>query len=199
MREEIHAGIFINGNPNLKAGISLNDKLLILKECLMFLNGLAYISIITVRIEKVPHFQNDIFDYAWRLLIQRLENTLIHGNFIGGYKTDVGIIMSDNTEWPKLTGILRKMRKYNPVPSRFGGTVDAKLTSIIEDPVGRDSRFSYVHQMADVVCYFARQYYEPNKKIRKKGARKYYMLLYNVLNKYTSTNNQTNFIVEKSA
>jgi len=53
--------------------------------------------------------------------------------------------------------------------------------------------------MVDVVCYFARQYYEPNKKIRKKGARKYYTLLYNVLNQHTTTNNQTNFIVEKSA
>jgi hypothetical protein len=199
MSEEIHAGVFINGSPNLKAGISLNDKLLILKECLLFLNGLDYISIVTVKIEKVPQYNNDIYEYAWRLLIQRIENTLIKGNFMGGVKTEQGILMSDNTNWSKLKGILRKMRRYNLIPSRYGGTIDAKIISIIEDPVCRDSGFSYAHQMADVVCYFARQYYEPNRKIKKKGASKYYVSLHSVLNKYTTTTNTLTYIVEERA
>ncbi|MCF2505728.1 DUF3800 domain-containing protein [Dyadobacter sp. CY107] len=201
MAEEIHASVFINGNPNLKAGISKNHKILILRECLRFLNARSDISIVTVRIEKNPGYANDVFEYAWKLLIQRIDNTLKAGNFPGALKTDKGLIISDNTDEMKLRKLLRKMRRFNLVPSKFRRiSLDAKITGIIEDPVSRDSKSSYIHQMVDVVCYFARQYYEPNKTIRKKGLRNFYMAnLENVLNKNISPKNTVNYILEQQA
>ena len=201
MTEEIHASVFINGNPNLKAGISKNHKILILRECLRFLNSRDDLSIVTVRIEKNQNYTNDVFEFAWKLLIQRIDNTLKAGNFPGQLKADKGLIISDNTDEIKLRRLLRKMRRFNFVPSRFGRTpINAKITSIIEDPVTRDSRMSYIHQMVDIVCYFARQYYEPNKTIRKKGLRNFYTAnLSNVLNPHISPRNTANYILEQQA
>ncbi|SKB81971.1 DUF3800 domain-containing protein [Dyadobacter psychrophilus] len=201
MTEEIHASVFINGNPNLRAGISKNHKILILRECLRFLNTRSEISIVTVRIEKNSDYTNDVFEFAWKLLIQRIDNTLKAGNFPGKLKADKGLIITDNTDEIKLRKLLRKMRRFNFVPSKFGrASIDAKITSIIEDPVSRDSKSSYIHQMADVVCYFARQYYEPNKTIRKKGLRNFYIAnLGNVLNPNISPRNTVNYILEQQA
>ncbi|WP_439584890.1 DUF3800 domain-containing protein [Dyadobacter bucti] len=203
MTEEIHASVFLTGNPGLKVDITKNQKILILRECLRFLNSRSDISIITVRIEKVQHFTiaTDIFDYAWKVLFQRLNNTLNAGNFIGGSTSDKGIIVHDNTDGDKLRKLLRKMRRFNHVPSRFGASViESKIASIIEDPISRDSKLSYIHQMVDVVCYFARQYYEPNGTVRKKGLRNYYAAnLNNVLNKHAAPRNTINHIVELRA
>ena len=60
----------------------------------------------------------------------------------------------------------------------------------------RDSSKSHIHQMVDVVVYFARQNYEANKFVRRKGARKYYALLGDVTNKYASRKKTYNNIVE---
>lgn len=200
MTEEIHASVFINGSPNLKEHISKNHKILILRDCLRWLNERKDISIVTIRLDKAQCARKnvDVFNYAWRVLIQRIDNTLRYNNFIGGTASDKGVILNDNTDGENLRKILRKMRRHNMVPSRYGtAPIDSKIAFIIEDPIGRDSKFSYIHQMVDIVCYFARQYYEPNKTIRKKGLRKYYIkYLDAVVNKKVSPKNVVNYIVE---
>ena len=178
MSEEIHASEFINGRLSLQANIARNDRLDLLKKCLKWLSLRNDISLITVRVLKVAG--NDVFDYAWRTFIQRFENTLKHRNFPGGVGADTGIIIADNTDGGKLRSLLREMRRYNQVPNTApfgGGARNMKLRDIIEDPVLRDSKSSYIHQMIDVVVYFARQYYEPNRYIRRKGARTFYSIV----------------------
>jgi hypothetical protein len=198
MNEEIHAAVFINGHPKLKANISKNDKMDILRKCLKFLNDRNDISIYSVACNKTNRKEN-VFDYTWRIFIQRFENTLQHNNFpVGFTQAEKGIILSDNTDGGKLTAILRKMRHYNPVPNmQSSGSRNLKLIGIIEDPVLRSSDNSYFHQLVDVVAYFARQYYEPNKYIRKKGGRLYYnRFLDNVVNKKVTYKNNENFMVQ---
>jgi len=198
MREEIHAAVFINGNPSLKAGIPKNDKVDILKQCLKWLDARTDISIVTVRCNKIRG--GDIFDFSWRCLIQRFDNTLAYRNFPNGNLQDKGLIIADNTDGGKLTSLLREMRKINHVPNvaSFGmGNRNLTLRAIVEDPFFKDSAQSYFHQMVDVVAYFARQHYEPNSYIRKKGLRTFYTkFLTNVTNKYVTRVPSPNNIVE---
>ncbi|MDF2430415.1 MAG: hypothetical protein JWP44_46, partial [Mucilaginibacter sp.] len=201
LKEEIHAAEFINGHPKLRYVTNKYDKLLILKECLDYLNSKSYISIVTLRYEKTnARVGKDVFSEAWNWFIQRIENTMQYGNFPGGFKKDKAILIPDNSDVKKLNAITRKMRRYNPVSNSvsFGeGARSMPLRTVIKDPIFRDSKNSYFHQMVDVVAYFARQYYEPNTFIKKKGARKYYETrLQNVTNPHVTTKTSPNNIVE---
>jgi len=69
------------------------------------------------------------------------------------------------------------------------GYRNLRLQHVIEDPIMRDSSISYLHQMCDVVAYFARQKYEPNKYLKKKGASNFYHRLNDVICKHVTTNN----------
>jgi hypothetical protein len=200
LKEEIHASEFINGSPNLKAGISRNDKLDILKKCLKWLDSRSDVSVVTVRCNKSQNASKDIFEFTWRVLIQRFDNTLARNNFPNSIGNDKGMIIADNTDGGKLTKLLRRMRRYNQVPNHpaYGlGSRNIILRAVVEDPVLRDSADSYLHQMVDVVAYFARQYYEPNKYIKKKGARTFYTtFLNNITNQHVTRNSTPNRIVE---
>jgi len=64
-----------------------------------------------------------------------------------------------------------------------------KLQYIIEDPVLRDSQYSFLHQMNDVVAYCAKQLYEPNNYMKRKGANTFYTRLGQVALKVASRKN----------
>jgi hypothetical protein len=200
MREEIHAADWLNKDPKLKANIAKNDRLDILKKCLIWLSQRNDLSIYSVRCDKDMNQNKDIFEYTWRVFIQRFENTLSFHNFPGGNATDKGILIPDDTHGQKLTKLLREMRRYNPVPNKSGlyggGVRNIRLRAVIEDPIMRDSSESYFHQMSDVVAFFARMCYEPNRYVRKKGARTFYSFLENVVNQKVTNKQTTNRIVE---
>lgn len=197
MRQEIHASEFISKRITFKKNISRNDRLDILKRCIDWLKQLDYIEILTVKIDKSRN-QNP-FDAAWQLLIQRFENTLRNDNFVQpSFKSDTGIIVCDNTDSKKLTGIVRKMRRINFIPSMFGtGSRNIPLVKIIKDPIFRESSNSYIIQLVDVVAYFAKQYFDPNKYIRKKAGRNYYGRLIPVINKKVKYSSANFYIVEQ--
>ena len=96
-----------------------------------------------------------------------------------------GLIITDRTDVKKLKIILRKMRRFNPIPNKrdiySNGSRNITIDYIIEDPVFRDSKDSFFHQIVDVVCYCARQLYEPNLAFKKKGGQKFYERLKNVI------------------
>jgi hypothetical protein len=55
------------------------------------------------------------------------------------YPRDYGILVVDQTDEPKLRILARKMRRYNPVPSRFGtGSRLIPITTVVEYPVHRN-------------------------------------------------------------
>lgn len=116
LKEEIRAAEFINGKPKLKHVGNRYQRLLILKECLDYLNSKSYISIVTLRYEKSPaRVGKDVFEEAWSWFIQRIENTMIAGNFHGGFTKDKAILIPDNSDVSKLNSITRKMRRFNLV------------------------------------------------------------------------------------
>lgn len=193
IREEIHCTNFIN-NPGELKRIARNDRLDILKKCCDWLNTQSDIRIITICIDKTGK-RTDIFEDAWKALLIRFENTISFRNFPDSKNSEQrGIVLSDNTDGEKLTKLMRRMRHYNPIPNRTdiygkGGYRNMNLKFIIEDPIMKDSKNSLIHQMNDVVAYMARQIYEPNSYMRKKGGGNFYGRMGNVLLKIVAKDN----------
>jgi len=177
LREEIHATALIS-RPGVLIRISRNDRLDIMRQCINWLAARSDASVISVCVNKHKHVNNDIFTMAWSALIQRFENTLTWKNFNGPQNQhDKGLILSDNTDGKKLTALIRKLRYFNIVPnmSSFGGgSRNLKIIQLVEDPFLKDSATSYFHQLCDVVAYCARQKYEPNLYMKKKGGVNFY-------------------------
>jgi hypothetical protein len=175
LREEIHTADFMFHPGELKR-IGKSIRLHILKEAIEFQATIPDISIINVVVDKsTKQPGTDIFEMAWQTLIQRFHNTLSHHNFPGPQNPDErGLLITDNTDEPKLRQLSRKMRRFNHVPSRFGSqSLSVPTTKIIEDAVHRDSKHSFLIQFCDVNAYFLYQHFNPSAYVKKKGARNY--------------------------
>jgi len=177
LREEMHAQIMINGRLDKNNNIQRNQRFMILRNTIDWIASQDSVGIMTVVVSK-KNFTDpkDVFEFAWRTLIQRYENTINSHNFPGPQNTDDrGIIIADNTNGEILRNLHRKMRRYNPVPSKY--TVASRnlpIKLIIEDPVFRDSKHSYFIQIVDIISYFTAQYIKPNKIVKKQGAKTYF-------------------------
>lgn len=178
MSDEIHAAGMIN-KPKALVRIPRNDRLTILRALVDEIAKLPDVTVMNIVFEKGRASSSDvIFDRTWQYLIQRFENTLSHRNFpVKDNPEDRGLIVCDKTD-DRLNRLLRRMRRYNPVPNQTGaGYRDLHLKYIVEDPVHRDSRHTYFLQAVDTVAFFLYQVVAPNAFIRKRGARLYYTRL----------------------
>lgn len=166
LKEEIHCTDFIN-RPGPLVRIKRNDRLDIIKQSIDWLNSQPDLSVFSVVVDKQGRALGyDVFEAAWNVLLMRFENTLSYKNFPGPRNPDDrGIVLSDNTDGGKLRSLIRKMRHFNMIPSMYGTKArNLQLQYVIEDPVLRDSQYSFMHQMNDVVAYCAKQMYEPDRK-----------------------------------
>lgn len=189
MREEIHAAHFIN-RPGELVRIKRNDRLSIIRMLINELAAMQDISIVNVVVDKEGKDQEyDVLIKAWEALIQRFSNTLSHRNFNGPANPDErGLIVPDNTDAKTIQNLLRKMRKYNPVPNQFGGGFrNLQVSNLVEDPYFKDSRDSYLIQAADVVAFALYQNLAPSSYIKKKSAHNYFNKLEAVLCKVASS------------
>lgn len=199
LREEIHCHHFMNKPGELKR-IKRNDRVDILKKCLDWLNQHPEdIRIITICVDKAGKQDLDVFELAWKVLMNRFENTIKHKNFCGPKdQDDMGLVLSDDTDEKKLTKLIRRIRHYNPVPnlvSLYGsGYRNMQIEHIIEDPIFRNSKNSLLHQMVDVIAYSARQIYEPTAYMKKKGGQRFYQRLKDVLLIQASRNNKLGIV-----
>jgi hypothetical protein len=183
MRDEIHAVRFISRRPGELARIPKHERMMILRLLIDELTRMPDISIINVVIDKqgkAPTY--DVFDMAWKVLIQRFENTIRRRNFPSPANPDErGMIFPDRTDDKKLTQMARKMRRFNPIPNMAGvanpGYRQMALQTLIEDPVFIKSEASYLIQSADVVAYFLQQNYQPNAYVKRAGARSLFLKL----------------------
>lgn len=193
MRDEVHAVRFISRRPGELSRIPKNQRLMILRHLIDELSRMPDVNIINVVIDKQGKPANyDVFDMAWRALIQRFENTIQRRNFPGPANPDErGMIFPDHTDDKKLTVLCRRMRRYNPVPNMRGvvnpGYRQLALQTLVGDPVFVDSSQSYLVQAVDVVAYFLHQQLAPNKYVKKTGARNLFSKLHPVLCRVAST------------
>jgi hypothetical protein len=189
LREEIHAVDLIQSPRELRR-IDRWKRLRILWEVAVFQAGLQDISVINVVVDKSRNHGSDVFSRAWTALVTRFYNTMSHRNFPGPHHADDrGIVLTDATEGQKLRRLVRRLRRYNPVPHNMNygtGYRQIPLDTLIEDPVERDSRHSLFIQCCDVNAYLLTQKLRPNKFFRKRGARNYFDRLDPVLCKMAS-------------
>jgi hypothetical protein len=70
-----------------------------------------------------------------------------------------GIIIADQGRELEINRAIRKMRRFNPIPSQYGTwdglsrTKNIAVQRVIEDPIFRESHRSYFVQLADAVAY----------------------------------------------
>ena len=194
VRTELHASEYIRSPVH---GISKFDRLSILRNTIDELAKTPDILITNVVVDKSTKTAGyDVFQNAWGTLFQRFENTLLHGNFPGGFSDDYGLILTDATAGEKLARMVRRMSVFNPIPSSFGGGArNIPIVRVIEDPHGKDSRSSLPVQMADICAYFLHQRFRPNSYIRKKSADRYFDRLAPVLNLRASRNGPMGIVV----
>ncbi|WP_460740171.1 DUF3800 domain-containing protein [Mucilaginibacter myungsuensis] len=115
---------------------------------------------INICIKKDEHLGQDIFELAWGRLLQRFDT------FLKKTANDKGIVVADDTDSLKLMNLQRKMRVYNFVPSRFTGSYNVPIDSILEDTFSRASHHSYFLQTVDVIayCLYRREYPKGSQK-----------------------------------
>lgn len=204
LREEIHAASFIT-RPGSFSRIKRNDRLTIIRKFADELASMPDLNIINIVIDKSSKPADyDVFNMAWKLLIQRFENTLSRRNFRGPANSDErGLMLPDNTDNAKLMRQLRKMRVFNPVPhnqqilSTYNMSTPYRnlvVGGIIEDPAFRNSEQSYFVQACDLCAYLLHQQLAPNSYMRKKGGYKYFDRLDDVLCKVASTGDKQGIV-----
>jgi hypothetical protein len=177
LREEFHTAALITG-PGPLARIKKHDRLAMIRSFADTLAGMRELSLLNVVVDKRDKLDKyDVFEMAWKVLIQRFENTMMYRNFPGPKnEDDRGMLITDQTQDKKLQDLLRRMRRYNPVPS-FGGFRDLPLVSLVEDPNVRNSLHSYYIQAVDMAAYLLSQHLKPNSYMKKKGGQNYWKRL----------------------
>lgn len=173
LREELHASHMIN-KPGDLVRIKRNDRLTILRNLVAELAGMQELRIINVVVNKsTKPAGNDVFEIAWKALIQRFENTMSRRNFPGPASPDErGMIFPDHTDDKKLMQLLRRLRHFNPIPNQpqHGmGYRNLALLRVVEDPNFRDSADSFFLQACDTVAYMLLQQLAPNSFMHRKG------------------------------
>lgn len=107
-------------------------------------------------------------------LMQRIHNTV-------RYRGSHAIIISDNGK--NYDSLLRRMRRFNHVPSAYGGwdsgsfTKNIPLDTILEDIVYRDSKRSLFIQAADFCAFSLLRFENPTAKATKYGFDKSFQIL----------------------
>jgi hypothetical protein len=191
LREEIHAAHMIN-RPGDLVRIKRNDRMTILRAFINELCSMNDLSIINIAIDKNGKPNNyNVMEKAWEALLQRFSNTMSHHNFPGPANADDrGMVVPDNTDINMVKGLMRKVRRYNPIPNQqqFGaGFRNLTIANLVEDPYFKDSRDSYFIQAADVAAFALYQKLAPSTYVKKKGGQRFFDRLEPVLCKAAST------------
>lgn len=185
MRAEIHTYHFLS-RPGKFQYIKKHNRLAIIRliaDELAKMQELRIINIVVDKQNKTPPY--DVFEKSWTYLLQRFENTITWNNFPNkAHSKEQGLILPDRTDNKKLTRLIRRMRKFNPVPNQNSfepGYRNLKLGRILEDPNFKDSSDSYFTQAADLLAYLLQQKLSPNSYMKKKSGQNYFNRLQNIL------------------
>ncbi len=169
--EEIHAGESLR-KPGL---IKRNEWIAIFRAFARELATMTELRIINVVVDKQGKDASYmIFDKAWAALAQRFDQVIAVGGFPISSNGDKGMIFSDETDWLRVTRLLRYARLHHVLAGPYHPNAvnqRGSLANLIEDPSFRDSVQSYYVQAADVASFLLYQRLVPNKHMRQKGRR----------------------------
>lgn len=197
LEDEIHAADLISKpgrTPPSLQRLRKYERLAVIRHFADKIATLPDVSIVNVVVDKrgkVPN-KEEVFRWAWYALFQRFENTIRYQNFAGPKNADDrGMVFSDNTNGQKLRKFLDDMRLSNQlkVRQRSGAFFykDEPIRVIIEHPVLRDSRESYLIQAADCVAFLLKQSVEPSNYMKRHGGNAYFQRLDPVLCRHATS------------
>ncbi|MBI3466801.1 MAG: DUF3800 domain-containing protein [Planctomycetes bacterium] len=93
-----------------------------------------------------------VYETAWRFLLQRFHNYVEEARRRGA--VDSGMVVHDVGHEVEIRKLMRKLRVYNYVPSKYGAAArNIPLLSMVEDPVPRDSYHAQFVQVCDYMAY----------------------------------------------
>jgi hypothetical protein len=70
-------------------------------------------------------------------------------------KSEKIMLLPDEGHGPMVRQVMRKARRFQTIPGRYGGKLDIRAKYLIEDPVEKNSAESYFTQLADWNAYAA--------------------------------------------
>lgn len=152
IRLELHKKHFLlNKRPYDKLNLSEADRITVVD---LFCDLIASLSIKTINIAIVkPRIRNsgyEVLDTALRYSIQRIENDLNPSR----NPDQKFMIITDAGRVGKMRHTARKIQRINFIPSKFKPTSYRKeISSLIEDPLPKDSKESYFIQLADLISF----------------------------------------------
>lgn len=195
---ELHAAEMINKPKKTAASLRMlkkYERLAVIRHFADEIAQLSDISLINVVVDKrgkVPN-KDEVFRWAWYTMFQRFENTIRYQNFPGPKNVDDrGIIFPDDTDGTKLKRYLNTMRLNNQFKIRQsqGAFVykNEPIKVIVEDPVMRNSRDSYLIQVADCAAFLLKQSIQPSSFMKRHGGNAYFKRLDPVLCKVACKN-----------
>ncbi len=154
---ELHTKHFIlNKNPYRALRYSDTKRVRILDDFCGLVGSLT-IKIVNISICKprITNPQYRILDTALKYSIQRIENDLDPRT----NPTTRFLIITDPGRVGKMRKTTRKIQRINIIPSKFEThPYRREITTLIEDPLPKDSRDSYFIQMADLVAFVVYHY-----------------------------------------
>lgn len=147
--KELHATDFVAGRGDLGAVVSKWRRSRIFDEAMDFLATRRDLRILNV---CVPRAKEEL---GFERLITRLNTHMEKKSGLRPTPDPEAQIIVIVDQGKDYTGLVRRMRRYNVIPSRFGGqATNRPITRVIEDLVFRDSARSSLIQLADF-CAFA--------------------------------------------
>lgn len=193
LRDEIHAQVMLGRAKGEYSHIPKGQRLAVIRAAAKQIGTMPDFNIINIVVDKSNKpVGYEVFEMAWKALIQRFENTINHRNFRGPQNADErGILFPDHTADKKLTRLLRSMRRWNPIPNQAHlghGYRNMALTRMVEDPNFRVSSDSYFIQTCDVASYLLKQWLEPSSYMKHKGGKNYFQLIAPALCTVAATN-----------
>jgi len=159
-----------------KRGLHLGTRVAVYKESVSFLSKQQkHLKLLTVSIDKSKEWNSPLSyaEKAWQLLIQRFDNFLYHND------ETFGVIMADAGYKRLARKVYRKMRVYNPIPSKKETMkyYNKPIELILEDPNWKDSKESFFIQLVDIACNVVKLHEIPSTRAKRKGYSDLFRLL----------------------
>lgn len=172
-RLELHATDWLGGRGTVAPGtVPRVERMKLFNDVLDTITKLPDVAIFNAYGARAS--EETLFQY----LMQRIQNTV-------AYRSDQALVISD--EGKNYDHLLRKMRRFNYIPSAYGAWETGSFTKnmpakdLIEDIVYRDSERSFFIQAADFCAFSLLRFENPTAKAKAMGFDKSFLRLGPVL------------------
>lgn len=152
LKLEFHTSAFLKKKkPYTGYGLTSQDRLDIIGDYCDVIASLELkiVNVVIVK-DKIEMADYRVLDKALQFSIQRIQNDLRPTE----NPENKFVIITDDGRHTAMRKTSRRMRRINFVPSRFGGeSMRIDISTLIEDPLPKNSAQSYFIQTADLISF----------------------------------------------